>query len=148
MKKEWGFEGVPEAADWEIFAKSILLCADGDGRLTDAERQWVVGFAAAHGAPDAFVEELRTWKPLGDHKERLESRETGKKSGRGLIYCTIRACSADGKLRPDERATVKKAAARLGIPENVVERIEALIHEEDEARKKSLELLYDAGSPF
>ena len=148
LTRDWGFESMPEAPDWEIFAKSLLTCASGDGVLADSERQWVVGFASAYGAPEEFVDMLRAWQPDGVVKERLESRETGRKSRRSLLYLAIHACSADGEYHPGEQAAVRAVAAQLGIGEDVVGQIEAVVAEEAALKAKRLRLLYDEGAPF
>jgi hypothetical protein len=76
FKEEFDFDSVPEAPDFDIFTKAHLLAVNASGRLATPERQWVVGFAGAHGTPPDFCDMLRTWVPSGDRTQLLDSRET------------------------------------------------------------------------
>jgi len=39
-----------------------LVCANGDGQLAPEEREWAIGHSAAFGAPDSWVDELKSYK--------------------------------------------------------------------------------------
>jgi hypothetical protein len=149
FKEEFDFDSLPETPDFDIFTKSLLIGLNADGRLAAPERQWVIGFAAAHGAPPEFCDMLRSWAPEGDHQELLESRETGTKSKPGFIYNAIKASSASGEFNETKRAMIHRLARPLGISSETVDQIEGLVRGESELRARRLAILFDnRGKPF
>ncbi len=149
FKEEFDFDSVPEAPDFDIFTKSLLIGVNAGGGLATPERQWVIGFAAAHGAPPEFCDMLRSWVPTGDHTELLESRSTGAKSKPGFIYNAIRACSAGGEFDETRRALIHRLAQPLGLSRETVDQIEGLVRAENELRARRVAILFGAsGKPF
>ncbi|MDC0744514.1 hypothetical protein [Polyangium mundeleinium] len=136
--KEW-FEG---------YMKAVLLCANGDGKLAPEERDWAVGHAAAFGAADALVDELKSYKADEDIEMLVAATPASSASRRFLVYDAIRACTADGQYSDLERATVTRMAAKLGITEELVRQIEDVCLEEARLREKRLKLMYPEGAPL
>ena len=66
FKEKFAFTKVPSLEGYDGYLKSLLICANGDGKLTPKERDWVVGFASAYGTPDSVVEELKTYEATED----------------------------------------------------------------------------------
>jgi hypothetical protein len=66
--------------------KSLLICANGDNEITLSERDWVVGYAAAYGAPEQLVEALKNYQ--GD--EGIDS---------AVVKQIEEICAEESKLR-------------------------------------------------
>jgi hypothetical protein len=134
--------------DYEGYMKSILICANGDGTLAPKEREWVVGLASAYNAPDSLVEELKFYKADEDINEVMSSAPQPNFFKRYLVYDTIMACSCDGGYTDQERGTVTKMAAKLGISQDIVEQIEKMCIEEIKLRENKFKLMYLEDSPM
>jgi hypothetical protein len=47
----WDLDKICTGKERPTFLKALLIAANGDGVLTPAERNWVIGRAAVSGAP-------------------------------------------------------------------------------------------------
>jgi uncharacterized membrane protein YebE (DUF533 family) len=149
LREEEGFSGLPRTSDLEIYMKSLLICANGDGRITEHEREWVLGIASAMGLPDDTVERLKGYEAKDDLNSLLAGGvETGKGAPRSLIYNAIRACMADGELSEGELATIQTAASIMNVPEAVVGELKELVVQQAKLRERRLELVFPEGIPY
>ena len=148
LKDKYTFREAAGSEDYDSYLKSILICANGDGTLAPEERDWVVGFASAYSASDSLVEELKSYKADEDIEKVIGDDPEASGSRRYLVYDAIMACSADGEYSDQERVTVTKMAAKLGISQDIVEQIEKICIEEIKLREKRLKLMYPEGSPM
>jgi hypothetical protein len=62
LKGRFGFKQLPLDVCYETYLKSLLICAKGDGTLTDEERDWVIGYAYAYNCNPAIIEQLKDYK--------------------------------------------------------------------------------------
>lgn len=143
-----GFRTIPTADDFEAYAKAILICANGDGKLAPEERDWVIGYFAAFGAPDSVLDEIKTYKADEDIEKFVSKTAVTNASQRILVYDSIQACSADGAYSDPERAMVIRMAAKVGVSEDLVRQIEEVCLEEARLREKRLKLVYPEGAPL
>ncbi len=148
LNETLSFKQIPPPMDYEGFGKLLLTCACGDGRITAAERAWVVGYLDAYGAPEAALEALAKYDGRGSVAEIIEGSPTIKMSATSAIYEAIRACSADGELHPSEVRAIEGAASKLGIAAATVRDLVELHHEEQFLRAKRLRKLFPDGAPF
>ncbi|NER34882.1 MAG: hypothetical protein F6J93_12815 [Oscillatoria sp. SIO1A7] len=49
------FDTIPPDSDVLAYTKALLICANGDGKLAPAEKNWGIGFTAAKGASDKII---------------------------------------------------------------------------------------------
>jgi hypothetical protein len=147
IKEKLNFDKIPNPDAYDGYLKSVLVCANGDGTLTAAERDWVIGFAVAFGASDSLIEKLKSYPANEDIEQLISASPASDGSRRFLIYDAIKACSADGQYSEPERATVIKMANKLGVNQDVVQQIEQICVEEASLRLKRLELMYPDGIP-
>ena len=131
-----------------MFLKILLTCANGDGRLTEEERNWVVGYTSALGGPPELIEELRTYTPRESLKRLIHHQQRIMQFARALVYDAIRACSADGTLSPFERGLVFELASQLGVPKDVVQQLEDLYAEDRALRQRRLDLIWAEGKLY
>ena len=148
FKQRTSFSTIPTTDDFDGYSKAILVCANGDGKLAPLERDWVLGYFAAFGAPDSVLEEIKSYKADEDIEKLITITPATNASRRFLVYDAIHACSADGQYSDPERAMVIRMAAKLGVPEDVVREIEEICIEEARLREKRLKLMYPEGAPL
>jgi uncharacterized tellurite resistance protein B-like protein len=144
----WRMGGkAPAPDDCLCFNKALLVCCNGDGELSEIERRWVLGHAAAHGVTPAQYEELRNYKAKDDIEEVLKGNHVANNSRPSLVYEAIRACSSDGEFAESERSTVRRMAEVLGIPNAQFEKIEKAIQAEEAAFTQRLQATFPSGHP-
>ncbi|MEZ4734636.1 MAG: hypothetical protein R3E79_46690 [Caldilineaceae bacterium] len=143
-----GFDTIPDELTVNTYAKVMLCCANGDGRLTPAERAWVIGFVSAFNASLALPEELAAYTADEDVYALATSRPAIRYNLRSVLYDTIQACSADGDYHAEERALIRRLAARFDIADHVVTQLEEVYTETRRIRKKRLELTFVQGAPY
>ncbi len=142
LREYYGVQTPPSQEDFLLYAKLLLSCANGDGELTDAERDWVLWFSATNGVPPAGIEELRTYRASDDVSDLVTQSHVVERAKHAVIYDAIRACDADGELTEGERSTVRKAAQQLGIPDDAVSRIERAWAAEKQARQHRIRVMW------
>jgi hypothetical protein len=145
---DWNLDKICTGPVREVFLKSLMVCANGDGELTAAERSWVIGRAAAGGAPDSLLNELRDYEANEDINTLVSSTLATNKSRGAVVYFAIKAASADGEYHGDERDAVRNAAASMDIPLDTVEQIESICAEEERLKAKRISLCFPDGNPF
>lgn len=141
----YGFAEPPTESEMAAFGKALLVCANGDGKLSQEERTWVVGLYAARGCSAEFAEALQRYDASDDIAALLDSTAKTSNARRSLIYLAVRACAADGELHPEEWQTILKMATRLNIEPAIAEQIRALHEQEAALRQKRIELIYPNG---
>lgn len=142
------FKQIPPPMDYEAFGKVLLSCANGDGRISAAERAWVLGFLDAYGAPQPLLETLKTYAGADDVAKLVSSSPTVKMSATSALYDAIRACMADGELDGGERAAIEKMAGAMGLDARVVRELVELYHDEQHLKGRRLRAIFPNGIPF
>ncbi|MDF2388166.1 TerB family tellurite resistance protein [Nostoc ellipsosporum NOK] len=144
----FGFTNIPTDEDCCIYMKSVLCCAKGDGVLSQAEKDWAVGFCASWGVADWVIEELKAYEADEDIKEVIARSPQVSIAQRDLLLTAIRACTADGEIHEKEKAKLKEMASIIGVEEEIVDQLEQLHKEELALRQKRIQLLYPEKSPY
>lgn len=127
--------------------KAALVCANADGSLNEAERNWAIGRAALNGAPEAMLEELGQYPASDDIESLLEVGPTSQLR-RALIYIAIKAASADRDYHEDERRVIARAAATLGIHGAEVTALERIVEQEAHLKEERVRLCFPNGNPL
>jgi hypothetical protein len=148
LHETYGFKVLPPPSDYVGYGKSLLVCANGDGIITAAERAWVLGYLDAYGAPPAVIEQLSSYQGNDPIEQILEHSPTVKMSAVGALYNAIRACASDGVLSLGERSALDKMAGLVGVDSGTVHNLIELHYEEEHLRGKRLRLLFAQGIPF
>jgi uncharacterized tellurite resistance protein B-like protein len=142
----WGIAPRPDA-DLAAIAKAVLICAQADGTLSAAERDWILGAYAARGVPAELIEELRAYEGKEDLAAVLEGTSVRHAAPRVVVYMAIQACAADGALHDQELSTIVKMAGLLGVSEDVVMQLKGVFDEEQAVRRKRIQLAFPDGLP-
>ena len=148
LNENANMKSIPSPSDFEVFGKAILCCANGDGRISPAERAWVIGYLDAYGAPKSTLEKLQTYEAKEDIAQILNSSPTKKVAATGLLYDAVRACYADGELQNGERQGLEKMGRAMGIDAATVRDLIELYHEEQSLKAKRLRRIFPEGNPF
>lgn len=143
--------GVPAAVAGSLsdeenleYAKALFCAANGDGRITDAEREWILGYAQAAGNCAENLDALRTYD--GETSvEDLFLRGKQQIAQRICICDAIRACGADGELAPHEIATIHRIAGRLDVPAEVVDEFLDIYRQEQRLKARRINLAFPVG---
>ncbi len=144
----WDLDEVCTGPERGTFLKALLVCANGDGLLTAPERAWVVGRAAAGGAPEKLLDELEAYGADEDINDVVGRTLATNKSRRAVIYFAIRAADSDKDYSAGERRAIRKVAEAMGISENEVVQIENQIEDEDRLRDRRIAMCFPEGDPF
>ncbi len=149
----WGFSRIPSEDIALPFAKAIMVCAYGDGRLAPEEQKWVLGYFCALGYSEAFLEALAQYDPAadaGDLSKLLENTPlTSDPDLRlPLIYNGVRAAAADRILDKGEVEALKRLAATIGIAGDAVEDIIAAYIAEVNAKMARIMICFPHGLPY
>ncbi len=149
---DWDLDNISsqnrDRKDHSTFLKSLLIAANGDGELTEAERKWVIGRAAVSGAPDTVLQELTNYPAAEDITTVISTTSVVNKCRRATIYFAIKAAASDGEYGEGEKATVRKMAKSMDISEDVVQGLEDLCLEEAHLKQKRISLCFPDGNPF
>lgn len=133
----------------EGFAKAMILCASGDGRLAPEELEWILGFVANSGGTFELLEELRGLDPSAlNPMELLAKTERPGLFVHALVYHAIKAADADGVLDPREVQMIGGMAMVLGLAQEEVEKLFALHREEKEFHARKMATLFPNGHPW
>lgn len=142
----WGI-APREDRDLAAIAKAVLICAQGDGQVTPAERDWMIGAYAARGVPAALIDELRAYEGKDDLAAVLAGTSVAQAAPRVVVYMALQACAADGTLHDLEVAAIVKMGALVGVSEDVVKQLKAVFEEEQAVRRKRIALAFPDGPP-
>lgn len=133
----------------ESFAKAMMLCAAGDGKLATEELEWILGFTANAGGTFELLEELRALDPASlDAVQLLRQTESPGLFVHALVYNSIAAADADGVLEAAEVQTIAAMAMALGLLREDIEGLFALYKEEQAFYRRKMIRLFPNGHPW
>lgn len=121
-------------------AKASLLCAGGNGVLTDREREWHLGYRAACGDSDRVLDAVRGYDD-SDRIEDIVGLPSMRVTVRSVVHDALRILASDGPLTADELERVHEGARRMGVSAEVVEGVREIVEEEAGLRRRRHELI-------
>jgi hypothetical protein len=152
----YAYDKIPPGLAFEAYGKSLLMCASGDGTVSEDERAWVVGYFAAFDSPAEITQALKDFDDTPDFT-RPDTPDIGdqvaigdtiaNKGRRWLVWDALNACSADGPITDTERSRVQAMGTQAGIEPEVIEQIFQLHQAESDLKKKRIDLLWPEGIP-
>ena len=149
LNDAFGFHGIPPADAQIALQRAIMVCAKGDGELSQKELDWITGFGAACNLSVENLEELRSYPADEDIASVVGSHPMVEQLGkRTVLYFAIRAAKSDGDLAEGEVTTIKRLAEQIGESATTVDDIVALTDAEDALRTKRISLLELEKLPF
>ncbi len=118
-----------------IAGKVMLLAAGGNARITDREREWLIGYLTAARDADWVIEAVATYDD-SDTLEALMQLPGIPETVRGMLYDAIRLCSSDGPLTPDELGHLERAAVELGVTRDDLDELRAIVEADAALRRR------------
>jgi hypothetical protein len=126
--------------DNALDAKAVLLCGGGNGHLTPREREWLIGYHTAAGSSDRVIEMIKAYDDA-DTLEGLMELPSMSMICRGTVYETLRACSSDGPLTPEELDRVQRGADAMGVPSGTFAELRDIVIAEHALRNRRYQLI-------
>jgi uncharacterized membrane protein YebE (DUF533 family) len=126
------------------YSRALFCAANGDGRITDAERAWIVGYLRAAGHSPENIASLQAYEGTTDIED-LFTRGVQPAAKRITIADAIRACGADGDLGDEELAAVRAIAERIDVPAEVVDELVDIYRQEQELKSRRIALVFPDG---
>ncbi|CAF1073976.1 unnamed protein product [Didymodactylos carnosus] len=153
-KDMWGGEYEPSTENFASLGKLLMHVAGADGELVDAERDWIIGYYSAMGAPPHIIESLKNYDPsseditavLKQAAQKSKSKASIEKNTRRLlIFDGFRAASADKELHRKEKQAIYALAQKIGVDYDSVKAIEKLFKANLKWRQKGASVLTPDG---
>ncbi|WP_332642909.1 ATP-binding protein [Aeromicrobium sp.] len=116
-------------------AKATMLIAGGNARITEREREWLIGYHTAARGAGWVIEAIAAYDD-SDTFDDLKVLPEFPQVARGEVYCAIRMCSSDGPLTPDELNRLERSVDALGIAREELEELLAIVAAEDGLRRR------------
>ncbi|MGH7503108.1 MAG: TerB family tellurite resistance protein [Longimicrobiales bacterium] len=140
-----GVSGIPGPLFVQI-ARALKVVLAADGELHPAEVNEYLDTCRRYGAPDEMLDELRDFDPsVTSIEECFGGIAPESIPYKALLYDAIRIAKADGSYAMNERAAVRNAARILGINDDGVMDITALVDAEDAMRSLRFSMLCPSG---
>jgi hypothetical protein len=116
------------------YGHALMAIAATGGKVSPKEMQWLVSHQRKFGAPDEIITQYQSFNPSGADLNTLMADSNTDvptwNAAPSLIYHAIQMCSADGNYAAKGRASVKRAAKTMGVPDDVVLTLHALVEME------------------
>jgi uncharacterized membrane protein YebE (DUF533 family) len=147
LLEHWDFSVETSQEALLDFFKALVVCCNGDGNLTEEEREWCIGYCAATGGTEETLLALRDYAGDEDVATVIGRSRPHAATHRRLIYDAIRAASSDGEYHEGERAMVRRMASEVGVSDAEVDAFEELCGEEQRLKDRRLGLVIPVGTP-
>jgi len=144
----WNSDAAMDQSVLLDFFKALIVCCNADDNLTEAERTWCVGYAAAIGANEQTLAELQAYAGRDDLAVFFDRGLQWATAPRTVIYESIRACASDSDYNQQERDTIARMAALLDVDADEVAQLEQLYADEQALRTRKLTLAFPAKVGF
>ncbi|QIR37157.1 hypothetical protein HCG51_10765 [Tolypothrix sp. PCC 7910] len=134
LKQNLGISAIPVEA-YLNYGYALLAIAGADGKVSEAELNWLVNHQRLAGAPEEVIEKYKSFDYKNADLEQLLSKisvdvSTWSKS-RSLLYHAIQMASADDDYSVEEQKAVKKAAKLLKVEDDIALAISRLVQTEE-----------------
>jgi tellurite resistance protein len=137
--------GIPGQLFLQI-ARALKVVLAADGEVNGAELNVYLDTCRRFGAPNSMLDELREFDPTCTTLEEcFGGMDAESVPARSLLYDAIRIAKADGSYDRSERAAVTRAAQLLGLEDEWVEKITALVDAEEALTNLRVALLLPPG---
>ena len=141
LRDTYGVSGMPGPMFVSI-ARGLKVLLAADGVIHPAELNMYLETCRRYGAADGMLQELQAFDPKGvTFEECFAGIDTMLIPTRALLYDVIRISKADQDYPESERAAVAQAAHLLGVDDDWVDKITALVDAENALADLRLRLL-------
>ena len=141
LRDTYGVSGMPGPLFMSV-ARGLKVLLAADGHIHPAELNMYLETCRRYGSTESMVRELQAFDPHGvTFEDCFAGVDPIAIPTRALLYDVIRISKADEDYAAEERDAVNKAAHLLGIDEDWVEKIVALVDAENSLTMLRLRLL-------
>jgi uncharacterized tellurite resistance protein B-like protein len=141
FRDTYGVSGMPGPLFMAV-ARGLKVVLASDGRIHPAELNAYLDTCRRYGASDAMVRELQAFDPSDTTLEQcFAGIDPDSVPARALLYDVVRIAKADADFARGESVAVRHAADLLGIDDEWLEKITALVDAEDALCELRLSLL-------
>jgi len=106
--------------------KAMLLIAGGNARITEREREWLIGYLTAARDANWVIDAVATYDD-SDTLTNMKQIPGFHEVVRGFLSDAIRMCCSDGPLTPDELAQLERATDELGFAREELDELCAIV---------------------
>jgi uncharacterized membrane protein YebE (DUF533 family) len=147
-RETFGLTRPPPAMEYRALTIAMVSVAASDGSISTPERNWIIGLFAIRGYPETAIKAVMgiNSTELSKLRQLARDNEDLRKNARLLIYDAIRVAGLEDYSRAEQRA-VRALADALGVDDATVEGLEAMVKDEDEARRRRIRLIFPEGHP-
>ena len=145
----YGMDCFPSNDHVMSLLKAVFICAAGDGKISDEERNFAFGYLDAVGVPDSMHDFIKNYQGKEDKLEDLINNKDAinEQTKRCIIYTAIIVAGADG-YDDKEHEVVVKMAGRLGVDGAIVNQIRDQYQTDMKEREKRINLLFPGEHPW
>jgi uncharacterized tellurite resistance protein B-like protein len=126
----YGLSAAPQEA-FLNYGKALLVIAGADGEVSEAEFAWLVDHQRRMGAPEEVIDQYSAFDyreaDLADLLPSIRTDVDTWQAAPHLVYHAIQMCGADGVYAEAERAQVLRAAGLMGVKDDIVLSLHALV---------------------
>jgi uncharacterized tellurite resistance protein B-like protein len=141
FRDTYGVSGMPGPLFMAV-ARGLKVVLAADGRVHPAELNAYLETCRRYGASDAMLRDLQEFEPGTMTIEQcFAGIDPDSIPARALLYDVVRIAKADADYAGGERAAAQHAAELLGIDDEWLEKITALVDAEEALRELRLSLL-------
>jgi uncharacterized tellurite resistance protein B-like protein len=141
LRDTYGVSGMPGPMFMSI-ARGLKVLLAADGTIHPAELNMYLETCRRYGAHDSMLRELQAFDPQGvTFEDCFAGVDPILIPTRALLYDVIRISKADDDYAKAEQEAVAKAAHLLGVDDDWVEKITALVDAENSLASLRLRLL-------
>lgn len=148
FRETFGLNRPPPTVEYKGLTIAMVTVAASDRNISTAERNWIIGLFSIRGYPESAVKAVMGTNStdLSKLRQLILDNDDLRKNARLLVYDAIRVAGLEDYNRSEKRA-VRELAGALGIDDAVVEELEAMVDDENQARLRRIRLLFPDGHP-
>ena len=140
------WEAPPEAEELQTeednlnAGKAMLLAVGGNSRITQQQRDWLIGYLTAAGDSPEVIAAVRTYDD-SDLLKDIMSLPKMAFTRRGILYDALRICYVPGTPDPAQLDRVLRSADAIGIPRDDVRELQRIVAQERALQRRRYELV-------
>lgn len=142
----YGNKHLPPSPDLEPAWKAVKCVAAGDGKLSEAERAFLIGKMHALHTPEPVIEAVLAYDVRSETPGKLLARlsvptEARASLGAWIVYEALSVALADGEIATGELDAVQRIAATMNVRSAVVDALAEIVRDEAKLRDRRVAAL-------
>jgi len=138
---------VPFNEPFSSWGSHVIVVAAGDGDISAAEREFLIGYLHAVGVPQEIIALASTYAGKDKIEDLKISASLSDSTKHVILYTAVIVAGADG-LADAEVAALVKIGAKLGLPETETQKVVHQYKTDLEANKARVAVLFPVAHPW